>query len=125
VSEPHDNKGRNWRLYVDDMISFAEKVLLYTDGLEQSQFEASGLTYDATVRNLELIGEAATHIPDQVREFAPHIQWREIISLRNRLIHGYLGIDNDTLWSVIQDDVPPLLDALQVLKRAADEKRIR
>ena len=125
MSEPHDNKGRNWRLYVDDMISFAEKVLLYTDGLEQSQFEASGLTYDATVRNLELIGEAATHIPDQVREFAPHIQWREIISLRNRLIHGYLGIDNDTLWSVIQDDVPPLLDALQVLKRAADEKRIR
>lgn len=121
---PDSGDGRDWRLYADDMISFAEKVLLYTDGLERSQFEISGLNFDATVRNLELIGEAATHIPARVREFAPHIQWREIISMRNRLIHGYLGIDNDTLWSVIQDDVPPLLDELQTLRKAADERRI-
>ncbi len=86
-----DHNGRDWRLYVDDMISFAEKVLTYTHGLERPQFEASGLTYDATVRNLELIGEAATRIPASIREQAPHIQWREIISLRNRLIHGYLS----------------------------------
>jgi uncharacterized protein with HEPN domain len=49
---------------VDDIISFVGKVLAYTHGLERPQFEASGLTYDATVRNLELIGEAATRIPD-------------------------------------------------------------
>ncbi|MEK7811563.1 MAG: HepT-like ribonuclease domain-containing protein, partial [Pseudomonadota bacterium] len=58
-----DIQGRDWRLYIDDMISFAEKVLLYTEGLDRSTFEASGLNYDATVRNLELIGEAATRIP--------------------------------------------------------------
>ena len=122
----HDiNMGRDWRFYIEDMISFAGKVLSYTDGLELLQFEASGLTYDATVRNLELIGEAATRIPAMVREFAPHIQWREIISMRNRLIHGYLGIDNDTLWSIIQDDVPSLLDDLRTLKKAADENKIR
>lgn len=122
----HDiNMGRDWRFYIEDMISFAGKVLSYTDGLERLQFEASGLTYDATVRNLELIGEAATRIPAMVREFAPHIQWREIISMRNRLIHGYLGIDNDTLWSIIQDDVPSLLDDLRTLKKAADENKIR
>lgn len=125
MSELHDNEGRDWRLYVDDMISFAEKVLAYTDGLEQSQFETSGLNYDATVRNLELIGEAATHVPSQVRAFAPHIQWREIISMRNRLIHGYLGIDNDTLWSVIQDDIQTLLDELLALKQAADDSKVR
>ena len=119
-----DNR-REWRLYVDDMISFAEKVLAYTHGFERPQFEASKLTYDATVRNLELIGEAATRISASVREQAPQIQWREIISLRNRLIHGYLGIDNDTLWSIIQDDVPPLLDELLALKKAADENQIR
>ena len=119
------NMGRDWRFYIEDMISFAGKVLSYTDGLERLQFEASGLTYDATVRNLELTGEAATRIPAMVREFAPHIQWREIISMRNRLIHGYLGIDNDTLWSIIQDDVPSLLDDLLTLKKAADENQIR
>jgi uncharacterized protein with HEPN domain len=120
-----ENMGRDWRFYIDDMISFAEKVLAYTECLDRLQFEASGLNYDATVRNLELIGEAATRIPAMVREFAPHIQWREIIAMRNRLIHGYLGIDNDTLWSIIQDDVPELLNDLLTLKKAADEKQIR
>ena len=45
--------------------------------------------------------------------------------MRNRLIHGYLGIDNDTLWSIIQDDVPVLLNALLALKKATDENQIR
>jgi len=80
------------------------------------RFVASSLTYDATLRNLELIGEAATHIPDGVRAAHPEIPWRMIIATRNRLIHGYLGIDDDTLWSIIQDDVPELLPLLKALK---------
>ena len=80
---------------------------------------ASGITYDATLRNLELIGEAATHIPDIIRAAHPEIPWRMIIATRNRLIHGYLGIDDDTLWSIIRDDVPELLPLLQALKTEA------
>jgi uncharacterized protein with HEPN domain len=57
---------REWRFYVDDMIGFVEKVIAYTDELDQHEFVNSGLNYDATVRNLELIGEAATHIPDNI-----------------------------------------------------------
>ncbi|CAA9374556.1 MAG: Protein of unknown function DUF86, BT0167 group [uncultured Chloroflexia bacterium] len=49
------------------------------------------------MRNLELIGEAATHIPDSVLQAHPDIPWRMVIATRNRLIHGYLGIDNDLL----------------------------
>ncbi len=121
MSELTQSTERNWRLYVDDMISFAEKVLLYTDGLDQEKFVASGLNYDATVRNLELIGEAATRIPISVREAAAHIPWRQIIAARNRLIHGYLGIDNDTLWSIIRDEIPPLLSHLRTLKESNEE----
>lgn len=108
--------GREWRFYLDDMIGFAEKVIVYTDGMDQEKFVASGLNYDATIRNLELIGEAATNIPDQVRESNPQIPWRMMVATRNKLIHGYLGIDNDTLWSIIQDDVPVLLKELNKLK---------
>lgn len=111
-----DASQREWRFYLDDMIDFARKVLAYTDGLDQAGFVTSGLTYDATLRNLELIGEAATHIPDEVRAAYPQIPWRMIMATRNRLIHGYLGIDDDTLWSIIQDDVPELLQLLQALK---------
>lgn len=108
---------REWRFYVDDMIRFAENVAAYTSGYTKDAFIASQLNYDATIRNLELIGEAATHIPESVRSAHPDVPWRLIIATRNRLIHGYLGIDNDTLWSIIQDNVPDLLPALRALLR--------
>lgn len=113
MSEP---AAREWRFYLKDMIAFADKVVAYTDGLDHQGFIDSELNYDATVRNLELIGEAATHIPDDVCQANPQIPWRRIIATRNRLIHGYLGIDNDTLWSIIQDDIPTLMQQLHKFK---------
>jgi uncharacterized protein with HEPN domain len=107
---------REWRFYIDDMIAFAQKVQAYTTNMDQAAFVADELTYDATLRNLELIGEAATRIPTKIRTRYPDVPWRQIIATRNRLIHAYLGIDNDTLWSLIRDDVPGLVVALQTLK---------
>jgi len=115
MSEPH---GREWRFYLDDMIGFAEKVITYTEGFDLDGFIASGLNFDATVRNLELIGEASTNIPDEVRKQYPQIPWRMVVATRNKLIHGYLGIDNDTLWSIIQSDVPALLEQLRQMKES-------
>jgi len=108
---------REWRFYLDDMIDFSEKVLAYTAGLDQPGFVSSGLTYDATARNLELLGEAASRIPAEIRESASEIPWRQIIATRNRLIHAYLGIDNDILWSIIEQDIPVLLPQLKNLKK--------
>ncbi len=108
-----DAAAREWRFYIDDMVSFAEKVLSYTDGLDQQGFIASGRNYDATLRNLELIGEAASHVPDVVRAANPQVPWRLVNATRNRLIQGYLGIDNDTLWSIFVTDVPALLLSLR------------
>lgn len=111
--------GRAWHFYVDDMIACAEKVLAYTSGLDRDAFVATPLVYDATVRNLELIGEAATHVPDTVRASHPGVPWRLLVATRNRLIHGYLGIDNDILWSIVESDVPALLPVLGSLRSAA------
>lgn len=116
MSEPTGSK-REWGFYLDDMVAFVEKVLAYSKGLDQQEFIANSLVYDATLRNLELIGEAATHIPDAVRSANPQIPWRLIITTRNRLIHGYLGIDDDTVWSIIQDDLPALLTSLRGMRK--------
>lgn len=110
-----DREGRPWRFYVQDMIEFGEKVLFYTDGLDQEAFIADGLTYDATLRNLQLIGEAATHIPDEVRQSHPEVPWHAIIGTRNRLAHSYLAISDSIIWGVIQEAVPDLLPALRNL----------
>jgi len=112
---------REWRFYLDDMIAFAKNVLTYCEGFDQAAFETTQLNYDATLRNLELVGEAATHIPDRVRAAHPEIPWRLVIATRNRLINGYLGIDNDTLWSIVSDDVPALLDELISLRNLTQD----
>ena len=114
-------EARGWRFYVQDMIEFSEKVLSYTNGLDQATFIADDLTYDATLRNLELVGEAATHIPRAVRDAHPEIAWREIIATRNRVAHGYLGMDEDVIWDIIQTDIPNLLPALRDLLNSAGE----
>lgn len=91
--------SREWRFYVDDMLAFCEKIRQYTADVDQQRFVDDTMRYDATVRNLELLGEAASRIPETVRQAHPQVPWRLVVATRNRLIHGYLGIDNDTLWS--------------------------
>ena len=113
MSEPGGD--RDWRPYVQEMVEFGERVATYVGGLDQQAFTADQRTYDATLRNIELLGEAATHIPENVRDAHPEIAWRQIIGTRNRLAHGYLGIDDDVIWDIIQTDIPDLLPALSRL----------
>ena len=108
--------ARAWRFYAEDLAVFFQKVLDYTAGLNKDAFASNPMCVDATVRNLELIGEAATHIPWDARLLAPEVPWRQVVATRNLLIHGYLGIDMDTLWSIIETDIPHLLAALQPLR---------
>ena len=108
-------ESRPWRLYIQDMIDFGERVLSYTGGMDQAAFIADRLTFDATLRNIELIGEAATHVPGRVREAHPDIEWRSIVGARNRLAHAYLGIDDDVIWDIVRTDVPKMLPKLRRL----------
>ena len=102
-----------------DMKACCERVAQYTSGLSREEFEKQRMAYDATLRNLELLGEAARHVPDVVRALAPDIPWRRIVGVRNILIHGYLGIDNDIIWDIIRNEVAPLRSALEKLEATA------
>ena len=106
---------RPWSFYVQDMLGFAEAVLDYTSGLDMAAFVANRRTYDATLRNIQLIGEAASHVPEHVREAHPSIPWRAMIGTRNRLTHAYLHISDAVIWSIIQDAVPDLVPQLRSL----------
>ena len=86
-----------------------------TSRLGMAAFVADRRTYDATLRNIQLIGEAATHVPDDVRAAYPSIPWRAIIGSRNRLAHAYLHIGDAVLWSIIQDAIPDLVPQLRKL----------
>ncbi len=108
--------SREWRFYVADMKACCARVAEYTAGLSREEFEKKRLIYDATLRNLELLGEAARHIPEEARARAPDIPWRRIVGVRNILIHGYLGIDNDIVWDIVKNELGNLLPELEKLE---------
>jgi uncharacterized protein with HEPN domain len=108
-------RPREWRFYVEDVVAFCDKVLTYTHELDRASFAADTMRYGAVLRNLTLIGEAATHVPADVRALATDLPWRMVVAARNRLIHGYLGVDDDTLCSIVRDDLPSLRDNLKKL----------
>ena len=107
---------RQWKLFFDDLLCFCEKVISYTDGLTREKFEVSELNYDATLWNVQLYGEAAKNIPEQIRGQMPEIPWRELIGMRNRLAHGYFGINNAILWQVVTIETPKLLESLHRIR---------
>ena len=76
------------------------------------------------MRNLQLIGEAATHIPDEIRQLHSEIPWRAIVGTRNRLAHSYLTISDTIIWGIVQDAVPDLVPALQDLLDTAGEDQV-
>jgi len=85
-------------------------VIEYTEQ-GRAAFFASKMVQDAVLRNLEIIGEAVKGLETETRSRAPHIQWRRIAGMRDVLIHSYFGVDLETVWQVVEADVPELLNA--------------
>lgn len=106
-------RNREWCLYIADMIRFCEKVISRTEGFDKDEFLDDEVTYESTLWNMRLIGEAATHVPEEVRVAHSQIDWRRVIGMRHQLTHGYLGIDDDVVWDVVKRDVPELLERLR------------
>lgn len=108
--------SREWRFFLTDMIEFCGQIESYVAGFDYQEFIDSGLNYDATVRKVELLGEAARNIPEDVRKLAPDIEWPKIVGIRNILAHGYFAVDNEILWDIVQNRIGPLQASLRRLE---------
>ena len=108
---------RNWKIRIADIVDCIVKIERYTKGYTFERFQGDEKTIDSVLRNLEIIGEAARHLPEEIRAQYPDIPWVEMLTMRNIVIHEYHGVNLRIIWQTVKEDLPPLVPRMkQILK---------
>lgn len=103
------------RTYLGHMLEAIERIRRYVGRTRRTGFCRNALLQDAVIRNIEIVGEAAGRVSAEFTSRTPAIPWREIVGMRHRLIHGYLQVNLDTVWEVVERDLPVLERSLRAL----------
>ena len=109
----YDLKKREYKDYLHDILDAVKDAEDFVEGMRFEQFERDRKTLNAVVRSLEIIGEASRNISVSLREKYGEIPWKKMIGMRDKVIHGYFGVDTKTLWGTVKDDLPPLKNLVQ------------
>ena len=99
---------RNPRLLLEDILFSVEKIKSYTEDYNYNSFIQDSKTLDAVIRNFEVIGEAANRLPEDFKEAHQGINWFRLRGFRNRIVHDYMGIDYQIVWTIIEKDIDKL-----------------
>lgn len=109
------SKERTILDYLEDISEAISDIRSFTYEISYEDFFSDKKTVNAVIRSLEIIGEAASKIPKDIRMKYPGVPWEEITGMRNRLIHEYFGVDLDIVWQTVQDDLDQLEDAMKII----------
>lgn len=103
------------RIYVEHMLECIDRIERYV-GDERSRFMESEMVQDAVTRNLQTLAESSQRLSETAKGIQPNIDWRAISGFRNVLVHDYLGLDLETVWLVVAQDLPQLKATLERLR---------
>lgn len=103
-------------VYVEHMLECIQRIGEYTEG-SRERFFSSRLVQDAVVRNLQTLAESSQRLSIELKDSCPSIPWRDISGFRNILVHDYLGVDPEVVWSVVEMELPRLLDELKKMSQ--------
>lgn len=111
---------RDWRDFLDDMLEHTEKARTFVGPMTWAEFQADDKTRFATIRAIEVIGEAARRIPEEVRASFPAIPWSRIIGMRNVLAHDYAGTNPRVVYDTVRLFLPGLAAQLEIMIAGLD-----
>jgi uncharacterized protein with HEPN domain len=100
-------------IYIAHILECIRKIKVYTTGMTEVEFMDHPMAQDAVIRNFEVIGEATKKLDAEFREKHPLVQWRKVAGLRDKLIHGYMGVDLRALWLVVTDVLSDFEEQMQ------------
>ena len=112
---------RNWRFRIQDMLDAVQVINEYTENMTFAQFQKDRKTVDAVLQQLMIIGEAASHVPDEKAVKAPHIDWKRIRGIRNVIVHEYFRVSKQIIWDTVTEDLPVIIDPLKRLLSSEED----
>ena len=113
---------REYSDYLEDILDAILKVDKFIKGMDFIQFDTDDKTMFAVIRALEIIGEVTKHIPNKVREDYPDVPWREMAGIRDKLIHGYFGVNAKVVWKTATKDLPELEPKVRRILEKMDKR---
>ncbi|HKK10963.1 MAG TPA: DUF86 domain-containing protein [Bacteroidales bacterium] len=116
---------RAYILYLEDMLQSMNRIEEYLRDMDFKEFKRTYMVVDATIRNFEVIGEAAKNVPHQIQHKYPEIPWKKMYGLRNLITHEYFGIDYEMIWEIARKNLPQnktdLVKILEIEKTLSED----
>ena len=106
--------------YLRHIVSEAQYLMERAQSLDKAEFLNDETLKRAFVRSLEIIGEATKQVPDDLKQKYGHVEWRAMAGMRDRLIHGYFGVDYDVVWDAVNNNIPVLREEIEEILRSEE-----
>ena len=113
--------SRDWTLYLEDIVDACRLIEEFTAGMSGELFAGNALAFHATVRNLEIAGEAAKRLPDEAKARMPEVDWAGAARFWDVVAHRYFALDPAVVWSIVQTKIPELSRAASRVLAEADQ----
>lgn len=108
-------RHREHSVYLEDILDAIGKAESFVEGMSRDDFGSDDKTVFAVIRALEIIGEAAKQVPQDMRDKAPDIPWRSMVGMRDKLIHSYSTVNLDVVWKTLREELPKLRASVEKL----------